>query len=46
MPYKDTVLKQDYQKRTATPYMKEWRDKNRVATKRISTAGFFMRIHK
>lgn len=29
MPYKDTELKKEYQKRTATPYMKEWREKNR-----------------
>lgn len=29
MPYVDKELKKEYQKRTATPYMKEWREKNR-----------------
>ena len=29
MPYTDKELKAEYQKRTATPYMKEWREKNR-----------------
>lgn len=29
MPYANKELKSEYQKRTATPYMKEWREKNR-----------------
>lgn len=29
MPYKDKQKKAEYQKRKATPYMKEWREKNR-----------------
>lgn len=29
MPYVDKILKAAYQKRTATPRMREWREKNR-----------------
>lgn len=29
MPYADKKLKAEYQKRTATPYMKKWREQNR-----------------
>lgn len=29
MPYANKELKSEYQKRTATPYMKKWRERNR-----------------
>lgn len=29
MPYRDKNLKKEYQKRTATPYMAQWREDNR-----------------
>ena len=36
MPYKDKELKKRYQQRIATPYMREWREKNREHLRKYS----------